>query len=198
MAYRYHRMTPARRAALRKAQLASAKKRKRNRRIATGAGVVAVTMAGAGGYKRGRGKARAREARVPSITLDGSKFTWTQRTEKYNGGKEVDLVRHSRQSQLFDENSRIDYGKIGQPIRVRQVHLSFRQARARKKLEKAAKGIRRRRKIFVAPDGTVEPIGARERAKIKARMDYRPSKRSKRYIDARDRPTPPPWLRKKD
>lgn len=197
MAYRYHRMTPARRAALRKAQLASAKKRKRNRRIATGAGIVAVTVAGAGGYKRGQKKAKAREARVPSVTLNGSKFTWTQPI-KYSGGREVDLIRHSRDSQLFDENSRIDYGKIGQPIRVKQIHLTFRQARAQKKLTKAAKGIARRRKIYVNPDGTVEPIGARERAKIKARMEYKPSKRSKRYVDARDRPNPPKWLRKKD
>ena len=54
MARKYHRMTPARRAALRKAQIASAKKRKRERRrtIAKRTGVAVGVFLGAVGTKQ--------------------------------------------------------------------------------------------------------------------------------------------------
>lgn len=59
MARRRYRMTPARRAALKKAQLAAAKKRKSTRRknIVKGAAatVLAVTMGGAGGHYARKG-----------------------------------------------------------------------------------------------------------------------------------------------
>ena len=197
MAYRYHRMTPARRAALKKAQLAAAKKRKRNRRVATAVGVVAVTAAAGGGYARGRKKAKAREARVPQITLSGVKFD-TVRPLKYTGGKEIDLIRHTAESQMFDENSRIDYGKIGSPIKSSKLTLTRRQAIITKRLAKAAEGKRTRRIIAVHRDGSVEPIGNKARYNIKRRMNYKPSKRSAEYKAARDRRNPPKWLRKRD
>ena len=73
---RRYRMTAARRAALRKAQLASAKKRRRNRIVKTTAGVLGVTAAAAGGnyankkvvQRRNRKAFEAFMDRPPAIT----------------------------------------------------------------------------------------------------------------------------------
>lgn len=81
MARRY-RMTPARRAAIKKAQEASARKRRKRRIIAgTGITVVSVTAAAAGGYyaRKGINKRRYRKAheyfvsRTPQLALPAGK-----------------------------------------------------------------------------------------------------------------------------
>lgn len=199
---RHYKMTARRRAALRKAQIASARKRRNRRKaakVAVGAGVIAVTMAGS--YQRSKRKAAAKNV-VQQTTLAGFRLSEPRlhTASVVNGqttssaGKEVDIVRFDIKGQISDENSKIDFGKVGTP-RTQRTYLTFRRGVAQNKLRKAAKGTRGRRIIEVFSDGSTGPIGARARSKEKEKMNYSPSARRTSYQNARDRIDPPPWLR---
>lgn len=197
-----YRLTARRRAALRKAQLASARKRKNRRKaakVAVGAGVIAATMAGS--YQRSRKRSIAAQNVVQKTTLAGFRTNQQMHTisvvtgQVGNPGRggELDLLRFDIASQLLDEKSKIDFGKLGQPRR-KYTSLTFRRGVAQNKLRKAARGTRGRRVIDVFPDGSTGPIGAKARYNVSRRMSYKPSVRRSAYQGARDRYDPPPWL----
>jgi hypothetical protein len=188
-AYNHHyRMTAARRAALKKAQLASAKKRRKRQRVAkSAAGVVAVTAiaaGGIGGYKRGKNKRV-----VPNVVSvsTATRPNAVHPLKKSNVGKEIDLQRHGINDQLIDEDSTIDYGIVGMAKRRATVK------KARRTRGKANVHVKSKRIISVHSNGVALP-GAKARGIEKARMTYSPKKRSVRYRNDRDRPTPPAWL----
>ncbi len=197
----HYRLTARRRAALRKAQLASARKRKNRRKaakVAVGAGVIAATMAGS--YQRSRKRSMAAQNVVQKTTLAGFKtnqqlHTISVVTGQTGAGKggELDVLRFDIKSQLVDEKSKIDFGKLGKP-RKKYSSLTFRRGVAQNKLRKAARGTRGRRVIDVFPDGTTGPIGAKARYNVSRRMSYKPSVRRGAYQASRDRYDPPPWL----
>jgi hypothetical protein len=183
-------MTAARRAALRKAQIASAKKRKRNKkikRVAGTAGVIAVTATAAGGgYYRGKAK-RSRFNVVNTVAVNAPKPM--RAIEMRRTGKGVDVFRWTYDNQNTSDDDVIDYGKIG------SVQPGYKQTLIRKRKPKGKPNTHSKGKRInvVYSDGTILS-GARQRWTEKQRMTYSPNKRSASYRDARDRPVPPRWL----
>lgn len=181
---RAYRMTSARRAAIRKAQLASARKRRgrRKKRIATavgvGAGVIGVTLAAKSYRRRGRGSKNVVNATMePSI--------------QYSDSTDVDVVRHTISSQLTTRKTRsgrikhgIDFGKTGSPVSVFVdiERRSPRWVRTESKLKRAARGNRGYRRIRVGKDGSIDIVKRnRQNFNAQRRNDYDSAVRSNNY-----------------
>jgi hypothetical protein len=182
-------MTAARRAALRKAQVASARKRRRNKKIVKTAGVIAVTVAAGGGsYSRARKRRGSASINVVNTTVNATSNPVNANKVK-RVGNEIDVDRWSYNNQVFDENDTMDYGKVGRP------KPGYKQSfiPRRKPKGKPNRHVKSKRLNVVYSDGTILS-GARQRWTEKQRMTYSPNKRSVRYKDARDRPVPPTWL----
>jgi hypothetical protein len=177
MARRRYRMTPARKAALRKAQIASAKKRKRARvkRTAKGVagGVLAVTMGGVGGHYTKKGVTRYKNKRAYAAFVKLA--TPTQRALP-PGSKTTKIDYSQRRADnavLFDENGRPRGNKNG---------LAQWEKGQAKWIPKHKRWMKSR------SDGTVQPI-KRNRVKYNAqrRGSYSPGERKLKYKN-QDRP----------
>lgn len=183
---RAYRMTSARRAAIRKAQLASARKRRgrRRRRIATGvgiasAGVLAVTLGASARYGTRR-RARMSAANVVQTTISTS--------------KELDLPRWSLEQSMVNLTAdarrkrlkpRIDYGRAGKTAREVQFQIETqnrRQQRAAQKATKAATGKTGKGRVRANTAGITDKV-KRNRPKFNddRRADYSPNARRELY-----------------
>lgn len=167
---RAYRMTSARRAAIRKAQLASARKRRgrRNKRIATGVGVgvgvVAVTL-GAAAHSYGK-RRRGRMQNVVQTTVQASNRSTS---------KELDVVRWTLEESIVDIGPdakkkklkpRIDFGRAGKTPR----EIMFKQqqlSRSQWKQDRAKKGKNGRGRVRVAESGKADKV-LRDRQKFNA------------------------------
>lgn len=186
---RGYRMTAARRAALRKAQIASARKRRRNKKIVKVAGVIAVTVAaGGGGYARARKRGGSASINVVNTTVNATSSPVNANKMK-KAGSEIDVDRWTYGNQVFNDDDVMDYGKVGRSKPgYKQSFIARRKPKGKPNLHVKSKRIN-----AVYSDGTILS-GARARWTEKQRMTYSPNQRSVRYGDARDRPVPPPWL----
>lgn len=189
---RYYRMTAKRRAALRKAQLASARKRRRKKKIAIStASVVAVTAASAGGYGYGKRQRRKNASNVVSSTMSATSQAVHPifDMQPKSSSTVIDVSRFTIENQIVDEDSKVDFSILGKS------KFQPRKSKIRKTRGKLNVHIKRRRIMTASPDG--ELLTARDRRNLAKRMSYKGSKRRQAYIAARDRPDPPNWLRKK-
>lgn len=169
MARRY-RMTPARRAAIKKAQAASARKRRRrNIAMATTAGVVAVTTAAAGGhygrkqvYKRRYKKAHQeflRRATGPQLALPAGPNG--RRTTRLK----ANYQKRARNSVMFDAAGNPRGNKNGLAAISKGQAKMIRKRSHKIKVGKTAQVINRSRPNYDAS----------------RRADYKPSVRHLRY-----------------
>lgn len=189
---RAYRMTSARRAAIKKAQAASARKRrgKRKRKIATGVGIVGgLGVVGVTMYAANKGMKKRKSQKQSSVGV-------VTETIQMSTSKEIDVIRTG----IYDSVERgLDYSEIGarehqNPSGTLSID---RITRAQKKAAKAARGRRGRKKNVVDSSGVVTPlVRFRPNYNDDRRSKYRPSVRHGEYIDARDRQDPPPWLSK--
>jgi hypothetical protein len=182
-------MTAARRAALRKAQVASARKRRRNKKIVKAASVVAVTVAAGGGsYYRGKKNRGKASINVVNTTVNTTSSPVNANKMK-KVGSEIDVERWSYGNQVFNDDDAMDYGKIGKSKPgYKQSFIPRRRPKGKPNTH-----VKSKRVTMVYSDG-VAITGARARWTEKQRMTYSPIKRGKRYVNARDSPTPPTWL----
>lgn len=92
-----YRLTARRKAALRKAQIASARKRRRNKRIAVGVGVGAIALAGTSyvGYRVGSGKSIATDLRARDFSMTNVKNRFAARAAANPLVKEKVLQDHA-------------------------------------------------------------------------------------------------------
>lgn len=191
---RAYRMTAGRRAAIKKAQAASARKRRgrRNKKIAIGAGigVVAVTMAAANGYGKRR-RALIANAGVLEATMAPPK-----KEIKHSSSKEIDLVRVTLDEAIeltprSKKFKRIDFSKAGKPDRVTMTKLK------KQEQENKAKGTQRKGKgkFRVGETGATDKV-LRNRPKFNddRRNGYSASSRSKKYKEESQRKNKPYWL----
>lgn len=177
---RAYRMTSARRAAIKKAQAASARKRrgKRKRRIATGVGIV-------GGLG------------VVGVTL----YAANNRSRNRKSGSSVGVVQQTMTSspqpittdKSFDDSDidDIDYGGPGKITSI-----SERQEKAKRKAERTK---RKKNRVFAVDANGVATGYKRYRPNdaLRKRQNYDRKARAKRYEEAKNRKNPPPWLQKK-
>lgn len=167
-------MTGARRAAIRKAQLASARKRKgkRKKKIAGGVaavGVIGVTMYAAHGYRK-RGKGSKNPVNVVSATMTTS--------TPASVSKELDLIRISP----HDAGSNgIDYGEVGKPMRdLNLTKLRSNQRQLDKRLNSHKKG---KGKVITSEQGVVKRVKRnRPGFNDSRRAGYKPSVRKENYL----------------
>lgn len=169
---RAYRMTSARRAAIRKAQLASARKRrgKRKKKIIAGSvaavGVVGVTMYAT---KNRRRKSGASSVNVVSETMAAS--------NSQSVSKQLDLIRISPHDA---GNNKIDYSEVGKPMRdlnLKKLHLS--QRRIDRKLNAHKKGTG---KVIAGTKSVIQKVKRnRPGFNDSRRADYKPSQRKAAY-----------------
>ena len=194
---RAYRMTAGRRAAIKKAQAASARKRRgrRKKKIAIGAGigalgVVGVTMAAANGYGKRR-RALIANAGVLEATMAPPK-----KEIKYSSSKEIDLIRVTLDEaiQLTPRSKKvkgIDFSKAGKPDRVTMTKLK------KQEKENKAKGTQSKGKgkFRVGETGATDKV-LRNRPKFNddRRNGYSGSSRSKKYKEESQRENKPYWL----
>ena len=188
---RAYRMTSARRAAIRKAQLASARKRrgKKRRQIATGVGVLAVTMAAAGGaahYRRKRGASKS--VNVVQETL--------RPTETLSTSKEIDVLRNYIEESIVTQkngSSKIDFGRVGRPRAHgvdKNLHVNQRQLDRKQNKQTKGKGVTRTDRH----GKTDHVLRNRPGFNDSRRNEYRPSSRRQRYQENKSRDQVPRWL----
>lgn len=173
MARRY-RMTAARRAALRKAQIASAKKRKRAKvkRVAKGTagGILAVTMGGLGGHYARKGVTKRKNRIAYGKFVETTRPTQLALPAGRTKGKVTKIdygKRRADNAVLFDKNGRPRGNKNGLA-----------------KYEKGqAKWVPKHKRYMKSlGDGTVQTL-RRNRVKYNAqrRGSYSPGKRKLKY-----------------
>lgn len=165
-------MTSARRAAIRKAQLASARKRKgkRNKKIAAGAAVAGIGVLGVTMYaSKGRKKRAGGAVNVVSETMTASPRAVS---------KELDLIRISPHD--AGQNG-LDYGEVGKPMReLNKTYLHKRQRQIDNKLNAHKQG---RGKTVVTSNGVIKRVKRnRPGFNDSRRADYQPSKRRSNYL----------------
>ena len=194
---RAYRMTAGRRAAIKKAQAASARKRrgKRKKRIAIGAGigalgVVGVTMAAANGYGKRRRALIANAGGLEATMAPPKKEI------KYSTSKEIDVIRVSLEEaiQLTPRSKKykgIDFSKAGKPDNVMMTRLK-KQSKENKAKGTQSKG---RGKFRVGESGATDKV-LRNRPKFNddRRNGYSRSQRSKAYKEESQRENKPYWL----
>ncbi len=202
---RAYRMTSARRAAIRKAQQASARKRRgKKKKVAIGAGVAGLGVIGVTMYAsmgRGRGK--------KSVAGPVNVVTTTMAVEpiKLSESKEIDLIRFDLEEAVAPvykkdgtiKKFRVDAPLVGQTKRSIELaekakRGSWRRERAKRKMERSARGYRGRGQSVVGIDGVLLRKIQRNRANRNKRYrdEYDPKKRSKRYEAEKLRN--PKWL----
>lgn len=191
---RAYRMTAGRRAAIKKAQAASARKRRgrRKKRIAVGAGigalgVVGVTLAAANGY------GKRRRALIANAGVLEATMAPPEKEIKYSSSKEIDVIRVTLEEsiQLTPRSKKykgIDFSKVGKPDLVTMKKVWTKE-------NKAGKERKGRGKFRVGVGGAVDKV-LRNRPKFNddRRGDYSPSRRKKLYEAESQRENKPYWL----
>lgn len=198
---RAYRMTPARRAAIRKAQLASARKRRgRKKKViggtllgAAGLGVVAVTL---GRRYRGSSKKTSAKSKVNVVNT-------TMSPVNLSSSKEIDVVRWDTEiSVVYDKNGveKIDFSRIGKPLKTRTTKINRKQGKA----DKAAKGTKGSGRIrssnskgkYSTAQGLTKVKRDKPNDRAKRKRIYNSAARSKAYYESKNRKNPPAWLSK--
>jgi len=186
---RAYRMTSARRAAIKKAQAASARKRrgKKKRRIAAGvgAGVGALGVIGVTLYAANNRSRRKKSGSTTAKAVSSSPVNVVQQTTG-SSPKPITFDKSFDDSDIGD----IDYSGPGK-ITV----ISERQEEAKRK---AARTQRKKNRVFaVDSSGTARSYRRyRPNDALRKRQNYDPKARAKRYEEAKNRKNPPPWLSK--
>lgn len=179
---RAYRMTSARRAAIRKAQQASARKRRgrKKAKIAVSSlGVVAVTVAAGYGYRKYGARKKSK-----SMPVTQNIVQVTTPSIVYSNSKEIDVFREtidSSTSYTRKGKPKVNYGKVGKPIEAMTVgeikNSSKGKGRGNKNRPKG-KG----RHVTPQQGGPIQKVlRYRPQRNEKRRMDYSPIKRSISY-----------------